>query len=80
MKHVGLPRIQQLVEEGSIAPHGDMRNVRKANCKACGEDLPKGKGFRWIWFWYDGENERATHIFLCGFCNDHLILKGDISD
>lgn len=72
MKFLGHHRMQQLVDWGEVAPQGNMMNQRQANCKVCGSLLHKGQGFRWIWFWYDGD-ERATHIFFCGMCNAYWL-------
>lgn len=68
MKYLGHHRMHQLVDWGEVTPHGNMTNQRQANCKVCSKHILKGKGHRWLWFWYDGD-ERATHIYLCSLCN-----------
>lgn len=67
MKCIGHYGMQKLVDGGDLAPHGG-NNKRQVNCKVCGKVVFKDLGHKWLWFWYDGEEERSTYMFLCGMC------------
>jgi len=50
IKPFGMEKAKELVRKHFFECYGDYTNERKAHCKVCGGEIPKGKGNQW-YFW-----------------------------
>ena len=64
-KTIGLELAVKHVKNGILDIWGEFENKRKANCKICGEDIPKGEGIGAYFYAMKVGAARSRHLPKC---------------